>query len=218
MELRAIDNDRFEYARDQKLLREKETENFKSIGAGLQTSIDEGRTAIDGLKTTLNATQATLHNTEPRAILLSNKCSPYTDRNVSVGSTMCFNVDFTNVGNEAAHRVIYDGKLYVGKKDNEETERRLAQDFDRWWPTAKHQGGVNNATITGDAAFFSFTTSPFTESDIKQLHDRTGTFYVFLRFVYSDHNGRWITDKCFSYQDPLHDFDVSHPCSVHVNL
>ncbi len=105
--------------------------------------------------------------------------------------------------------------MYVGKKDDLETQKSFASDFDRWWKTAKHQGSNGNQVIPGAPAMFSFVSAPLSDSDISQMQDMTGTIYVLTRFLYSDHNGRWITDRCIGYQDIFHDVIVAHPCMAH---
>jgi hypothetical protein len=221
VELRIIYQDRAHHDKDQAEARAQEERNFKTIANGLQQSINQSKedfdTTIGKIKPILEASETTLRNTQPYGVLEFQKMNPYAPSfPIAPGHQLEFNVWFTNAGNDVAHDVYYDVKFYVGKLDDEPTERTIAADFEKWWRDSTHRGPVG--LIRPNAPTFqSFKTDPFTEDQVKALVGRTVTIYALIRFAYLDRTGSWFGDECFGMQDPMHDVTVGHSCVYHNN-
>lgn len=206
-----MSKDRYQHDKDQAQAAREQADHFQAIADGISHS------AAD-IAATLEATRITFGNTQPKAVLAFQSFSPAFEPLVlGPNARPIFNVLFSNIGSENATRVFYDGMLYVDKLDDLEAQKRLAHEFDMWWKTSKHLGGGETIAASSAQGLFSFQSPQFTEAELKGLDARTVTIYVFLRFIYSDHNGRWVNDVCFGLQDPKHDMVVSHPCKLHDN-
>ena len=218
VEIRAISHDRTVHDKEQAETRAHEAQSFSLIGTGIQQSIEESQRHFDA---TMQRIERTVGNTESRAILTFQSLDPVPPArslSVKVGDKLTFNIAFTNTGNEDAADLVRGGKIYIAKPDDIKVQKQLAAAFDTWWDTS-----IATFKPTGPApsvppqypAVFTISSQPLTASDLKQLTDRTATIYALLRFVYSDHNGRWVGDVCFGLQEAMHDFILSHSCMVH---
>jgi hypothetical protein len=219
LELRSITLDQRHHDKEQIEARDRQVAQFKA-------TVDQAQEHFDGTMGAFSTTikkeeqatmllQQTIKNTEPRAIVTFQHMDS-TDprpRVLSVGSQLEFNISFTNIGNEDAREVEHASKLYIAKPDDRETQEELARQFDKWV-----QSGGNPPSATTIPSyrpdFYTFKGDPLSADDINRLTAKTATIYVFMRFFWTDHNGHWVKDVCFGYQDPSHDLIVSHVCFV----
>jgi hypothetical protein len=171
---------------------------------------------LDEVKSTLEDSEKTLRNTQPYAVLEFQRLAPFLPSfPIKVGQPLEFNMAYTNSGNAIADNVYVGVKFYVGKLDDEATQKKLASDFDKWWATEEHH--MKSPLRPRAPSFGSFKTDAFTADQIKDITSRTQTIYVLIRFAYTDHTGRWMGDECMAMQDPNHDLMVGHPCKYHSN-
>lgn len=217
-----MSNDRDQHDKDQAIAATSEATHFQTIADGLQRSIEQNKSdfdaTMDRIDSTLKTSERTLRNTTPYASLAFQSMTPYGPTlPMTPEHQIEFNVSFINDGNDAARDVHYDVKFYVGKLDDNDTQKRIAADFDTWWASSKHHGGDDLVIYPHALSFGSFDTDKFTESEVRGVRNRTMTIYTLVRFTYLDHTGRWAGDHCFAMQDPTHDLVVGHPCAYHSN-
>jgi hypothetical protein len=123
---------------------------------------------------------------------------------------------YTNYGNDVAKQVYHGVKFYFKKPDDDQTQKELAADFEKWWLKRKYNGG-GSPVRPNVRAFQTFSSDPLTQEEYNGLINHTLTIYSLIRFYYADKTGNWFGDECYGLQDPTHDMNVSHPCNYHNN-
>jgi hypothetical protein len=226
LELTSIKKERKANEEMQAMVNWQEAEHFRKIGAEftkglndvLAKSDSDFKTTMSSVDKTLSATQETLVNTQTQARLGYTAVMPAkTVPPLELGGAQ-MHVFYRNLGNEDAAKPLYDAHTYVGKLSDIPTQQAMWKKFDEWWPTEKHQGWNSPPITIGDTPFFTFYSSPTTPLEQGDLTHERATIYVLMRFMYSDHRGRWQRDECFEWQDPLVDIHVTKPCLVRSHL
>jgi hypothetical protein len=227
LEIRSIYLDRDTHDKEQAAARQEQLEQFGKIAQGINTTSTSNQQHFDATMGTMNSllqtTQATKLNTEPEAYLTMNNFGVYRN-SLPMGPNrqLEFNVFYQNKGNEAAKDVVADGKIYLGKTDDPKREaERLSREFEKWWQNPPERpAGHWRVPIyaAGDQeGFFSIDAPRLTAEEFSQLQNNTLTFYTFVRFLYSDHSGRWAHERCEWMQNASQDFNVVRSCFVNNN-
>ncbi|SRR6266487_1145653 len=217
IENRALDKERTDSAKEQNDRRMEENDRFRSIADGLAGAIQQGEkqfdTTIARIETTLKTSEETLKNTLPIAALEFQSMSVYAPSlPIAVGHQLEFNVSFTNIGNDMARNYDHETRLYVRRLDDLEAQREIASDFNQSWGMSQRSKGA--AIRPNYPAFFSFKSLPLKEDEVNGVLDHSLTLYVLIRFTWTDRTGRWASDECFAFQDPMHDLVAGHPCAI----
>lgn len=217
LEIRSIYLDRDAHDKEQAAAREEQLKQFGEIAKGINATIDKSQMQFDAtmarIETTLKTSEETLNNTQPIAALEFRTMSVYQPSlPIAVGRQLEFNVAYTNAANDTARNYNYDARLYVRRLDDPEAQREIAIDFNRWWDISQHP--TSAAIRPNYPSFFSFRSLPLTENEVSGVLNHSLTLYVLIRFTWTDRTGRWASDECFAFQDPTHDLEVGHPCSI----
>ena len=195
-----------------KAIRDKQDQDFKDTADGLKD-------AIAGIRSTLKTTSETLKQTHPRAVLraigIDITNAPASPNTFQPNLQYNFNFSYSNNGNETGHLAKLLGKIYIGKPDDLETQKRLAIEFEKDWkelPTPPKALPVPPAGTN-----FWTEHRIFTDQEIGDLISNRETVYFFRRLEFTDSTGTWISDNCDHLQISkipglgmnLH---VAHPC------
>lgn len=198
--------------------------HFESIGGGIKGTIEQSQkhfdTTMAGMKSLLETTQETKKNTEPEAYVKFSKFEVLSSSlPLASDHQLMVNIDLENTGSEDATSLIQDAKIFVGKYGDPKDERRLSQEFEKWWQHPEHRHWERKVYAAGEkTGFFTIKAPSLVPDDIRQIQDNKLTLYIFFRGLYSDHSGRWAHDKCSWLQNlGQGDFAVTRPCSVNDN-
>ncbi|MDP9158667.1 MAG: hypothetical protein M3O09_00350 [Acidobacteriota bacterium] len=216
LELRSIYADRTENDEKQRSSRATEQSHFEKIANDLQHAVENSDTTILNLQDMPATGKQTLENTQPYATVELVELKPLVPVvSLVPGQQLRFNAYFTNMGKDEARHVLQAVGFYFGKIHDLATERQFATQFEKTW-AAEIQKSQSVDTLRPHApAFQTHITPPLTEEQIKQIHERSATIYVLVRFAYTDTTGNWLSDVCLALQDPAHDLVVSYPCRYH---
>jgi len=183
------------------------------------TAIGINTTAV-AMKSLFDTTQQTENNTEAKArVVPADVIVLPSSLPMALGHQLQFNIFTNNEGSEDATELVTDAKIYLGKINDPAEEKILARDFENWWehPTGRtgHRHWARKVSAAGSkSGFFTIDAPSLMLDDLRQIQRNALTFYIFVRIVYSDHSGRWVSDKCSWLQNPIHDLEVTKPCFV----
>ena len=217
------------YDSDQRQSQIEQNDRFKSIADGLEESLSQSQTqfkaTMDELRPTLEASRRAAENTIPRADIQFTSVVPTAPFNFVSGARLNWKVSFVNSGSATAQKWERAGRMYIGKPDDVEEQRRFGVDFDKWW-NANHKRLCQDSLPGCPAEIKPEEPNVFTfESDILAADDVVSvlsrekmrkTLYILVRFVWSDGTGTWANDVCLGYQDPPPNFVLLHPCRTHT--
>jgi hypothetical protein len=217
VEIRAIHKDTVE--RDSKQIEAQKAlnKNFTDIAGGISGSIassdDQFQATMRRIQKTLDTSEATLRNTQPRAILETKSVDPSPIASIVPGANLTLGVNYTNYGPDVAREAKIGAMLYVRKPDDINAQREIAAAFDKLWAEVKHPAVVNVNFM--EPRTFAFTSDKLSETEVKGLIDHTLTIYILTRYTWRDTTGNWISDQCFSMQDPTSQHTFGHSCKYH---
>jgi hypothetical protein len=203
--------------------REAHEKEFARIAEGIDKTISDNQAqfsvTMGGLETAINNSGVAARNTEPTARFEVQNMSLTADPlPANIDSTFGFVIYFTNVGTEKATDIIYDARFFFKKPGDLESEKEIAKDFDVWWSTTKHRSTFPVAQPL-DPYHDPFTMGKFDKATLDDLTiNHSLAVYVLTRFVYSDHSGRWASDRCEWITDiTAYPRLAGHVCMVHDN-
>lgn len=139
-----------------------------------------------------------------------------TPKEIAAGKTYWFNVRYVNRGLAPATNLHMSEEVFIDKKDDLTTQRRLADLFEAKWKKVTRSSRI---AVSGEESFQSanYTVS---QQDLNRMANHEASFYVLSRMEYSDNQGRWRTDDCELFQnDETMGFtsSVRHWCAVFKN-
>lgn len=217
IELRDIRKDRSELATQQRDVRQAESDHSNSTAKGIRTSVTTSEVqfgaTMKGIGTTIDAIRQTIDNTRPYASLQFRGLEPLPSFiPVSVNHQLSFNLAFTNTGTDVAKRMSYDARIYTGRLDDLPTQKHIIEDFNKRWREGRQSRLIRvTEMVPNEPSFLSFD-SALTERDIKAIESRAETVYVMIRFSWADQTGKWLSDTCMGFQNPLNNLDIVHSC------
>lgn len=224
LEIRSIYLDQAKHDREQTDARKEQLKSFSEIAKGIDASISNSQKQFDAtmgrIENTLDASNRAVQNTQPRATITFRGPQLYSPVPIVPSQPLMWNIHWANTGDDPGTDLLHGSQAYIGKPDDLEVQTRLAHQFNEWWRNERAKQpnvieGVRKRTaMTNVPSFFSFSSDALTPADVLALSNRTMTIYIFVRFVWSDKTGRWVSDECTSYQDPMHDSVVFYPCRV----
>jgi|SRR5579859_2781852 len=225
VELRAISNDRNDSQRQALQDRKTQDELFKKIrdaqDADFRATATDLQTAIAGISSTLRATNGTLKQTQPHAVLrigdveLTNE--PTAPKLFQPGIEYNFNMPLENYGNEKGLLTKRAGEIYVAKPDDLAIQNELTQRFEKQWKALPKNLGTTIAPP--NVSIFWSEKRVFSNDELRTLNLEGGTVYFFRRVEYSDSTGTWWTDRCDHYQrvGSVVFLKVAHACLTFQN-
>lgn len=211
LEFRSLYLDRADHDKKESEARDRQLKGFKDIGDGITATI---RASDAQFQQTMGQLKRTVGNTEPSAVVAVIDIMPATIP-VAPHSSVKFNVRFNNIGNENATDLRYDGRIYLGKLDDQEAQKIFASQFNQWWTQSKHQGSKEARAIPGSPPNVFTFSQEFSDDEIRDVTKHERTFYYLIRIIYSDHQGRWVHDYCAGVQDSTLNFGFVHTCVAH---
>ena len=202
VELRAISTDRGDSQRQALQDRKIQDDSFKKIrdaqDADFKATAADLQAAIQGISSTLQATDRTLKQTQPHAALrigeVRNENAPTAPKLFQPGVEYIFNMLFENYGNETGAMRKRVGEIYVAKPDDLAAQKELAQRFQKQWKALPD----NVPTMIAAPNMPGFWTEKrvFSDEELRTLNQGGGTVYFLRRIEYSDSTGTWWTDRC----------------------
>lgn len=214
-ELNAIRTDRQLHDKEVATARTLELKKFREIAQDLDASVKSNernfQTTSKEIRTTLDAANKTIIQTQPRALFAFQNIQSQSIRLVE-GATFRYNVHFQNTGNGSARGVSLFTKTYVGPYKHGEKNPRFSSGFDRAWKVNQESlKKQKTMTVTPNEPYwFSATSDPLSRDDVQNLSNQTETIYFFIRFAYADDTGRWLSDHCLFLQPE--GTDIYHVC------
>jgi len=178
---------------DRTIARERKAQQDK-----LETLNNESQTIISGLRATLGDVDKTLKQTQLHAAIRFDRFEfePNPTKPFAAGVLYHFNYHYTNSGSLPAENIKMMARIYIGRADDKQTQIGLARRFAKDWQSGTPQTAV---TIAPGVSPFGSVDRTLTDKELTELND-FGTFYLFVRFEYSDENGRSGTDACSAFQ------------------
>jgi hypothetical protein len=165
VELTSIKAERKAQEEIQKEARAELLHHFGVIGDGINATI---ASSDKQFQETMGQLKRAVGNTESSAVIAFMRIVPATSPIVP-NRPVKFNATFDNIGNENATDLRYDGRAYVGKLDDQETQKMFASEFDKWWMRSKHQGSKEAVSIPwSPASVFTFA-QEFSDDEIKDV-------------------------------------------------
>lgn len=217
-ELRAIRKDRDDSNAQALVDRKEQDEKFQGIREAenrqFEATANSLREAIAGIKSTLEAANATLSQTAPHADVRFTKIE-FTDQlppRFASNTEYSFNYNYVNDGNAPAKKIKQLAKLYMAKADDRAAQEELVREFESSWADTKADSS-GLMLIPGTPNFGTIHRTFSNEEFIIP----GGTLYYLLRFEFSDNTGRWRSDTCELLQREngrTIDIKVSHQCLV----
>jgi len=184
--------------------------------AKLETLNSESHTIIDNLRTTLSEVDTTLKQTQPHAAIRFDRfeiTGVATNPTFAANVPYRFNYYFTNGGSVAAENIRIMANIYTGKADDKATQIDLARQFGKDWKSASPKLIMS---LAPDVPRFGTVEKTLSDEEFVKLKDG-GTFYLLVRFQYSDASGRWGTDACEGFQRNSATqiaLNLTHPCNA----
>jgi hypothetical protein len=214
LEIATLYQERAENQDQQARTRQQQLNSFSNIATGINTAINNSQqqfaATMEGFQKTLEATNQTINNTRPRAILefgeLQGGVVP-----LAVNQAIMFNLHLINSGSETATHAAALAIVYIRKLDDGGSQKSILADFNARWK-GEYRNIRDVSVPIGDKPFFSITSDPFTAEDVESLASQAKTVYIVSRVSWEDHIGRWATDYCSAYQDKVFTSPVMHPC------
>jgi hypothetical protein len=215
-ERRAISKDRVENETRALADRSAQDTAFKGVrdaqDADFKVTADRLKAVIGGIDSTLQTSNRTLVQTQPRAYF-----GPTTFKgNVGIvpGKSYSFDVYYQNSGDDVARKVTVYANTYTGKPNDLATEKKISEKFEKDWEKGI---GVRTLGIVNakESDWVSFPTQVFSEEDHRHIvEDQTWTQYTLSRISYRDATGEWYSDSCGYWQIPLVSPAVVRVCRV----
>lgn len=225
MELKAIDRKDQDDELARKTQRTEEAEQFKRIGIGIQRTITQSdkqfQVTAKGLESTIKSSTQAVIQTRPRAFIEWTNIDfvqlTAEDKKTlnNPNAQFAVNVKWTNNGQDVATHEVMDATGFVGKLDDASDQQAIAKKFEDWWRTTEHLSFLT--TQPQEPALGTYIMPGFSDKEMDAVKNKQATIYLLLRWVYSDSTGRWVRDDCMAFQNPLHDFQITHPCHAHNN-
>jgi hypothetical protein len=165
--------------------------------------------AISGIQSTLETSNKTLFQTQPRAFFgpTSHKNSnPNTV--LAAGKSYRFDVSLQNSGNDVGSNTVVFAHTYTGDPHDMSTNDEIVRKFESDWKDAVKSGIPAKVwrvgTIEQGSPFFvSFDSETLSKQDIDNLAAGKWTIYTVTRISYTDATGSWYSDTCGFLQLPF---------------
>lgn len=172
-------------------------------------------------ETTVSGLRATIDNTTPKASFAEDTMG-FTALSTWRAGPIPMNLNYKNLGNATARGVYMLLRVYVGKLDDQATQETIFADFNLRWKAGTNVKGPSEAN-PAQPMVSTFTVDQLTEREARSIGGGSNTFYVLSRISWIDNTGRWSSDWCDGYQDPLSALPpfrnptamvLAHPCKV----
>lgn len=218
VELHAIRTDRAEADRHSQEERTEQNNQFKDVrdqqNKEFSATADSLQTAIQGIQSTLNTSNALVRLSQPQAVIHVQKVEfAQVPTELRAGQEYWFNIAMENRGLAPAEKKHTIARAFVAKADNRNAQIKMVENFEKIWLTDRWVSGVSSS---GEESFTSASYTP-SQEDIQGIRSGEDSIYVLSRVEYSDGQGRWRTDDCQMFQNnPKTGFDaqVRHWCAV----
>jgi hypothetical protein len=217
-EVIAMHNKDAEDARQVIAARVQEDERFFLV---LDQGQQQFKETMEGVKTTLQATNKTIENTMPKADLELLDITPTTTHVTPEGTReVLYYAVYTNTGNDVATHVYCLGHIYPGKRGDLAFQGHSLEDFGKRWKTYRslptdpiHDIAPDDKPLCPIIA----SSVDVSQDDRTRASEGTETMYFVFRVAWSDKTGHWSSDKCASYPDIYRAPTVVEACKVGSN-